>query len=47
VWTVDDVDDIDLVVRLGVDAIITNRPRVVLERLQTDGRWQPRAEGQG
>ncbi len=47
VWTVDDSDDIDLVTRLGVDAIITNRPRVVLERLQIDGRSQPRAEGQG
>lgn len=26
VWTVDEVDDVDLCTRLGVDAIITNRP---------------------
>ncbi|WP_345581202.1 glycerophosphodiester phosphodiesterase [Streptomyces prasinosporus] len=33
VWTVDDPRDVDLCVGLGVDAIITNRPRAVLERL--------------
>lgn len=33
VWTVDTADDIALCVDLGVDAIITNRPRRVLERL--------------
>jgi len=33
VWTVDQPSDIDLCVELGVDAIITNRPRQVLERL--------------
>ena len=33
VWTVDEPEDIDLCVKLGVDAIITNRPRVALERL--------------
>jgi glycerophosphoryl diester phosphodiesterase len=30
VWTVDDEADIDLCLELGVDAIITNRPRAVL-----------------
>lgn len=30
VWTVDDLADVELCVRLGVDAIITNRPREVL-----------------
>jgi glycerophosphoryl diester phosphodiesterase len=30
VWTVDDETDIDLCLELGVDAIITNRPRAVL-----------------
>jgi glycerophosphoryl diester phosphodiesterase len=30
VWTVDDVADVELCLRLGVDAIITNRPREVL-----------------
>ena len=33
VWTVDLPDDVDLCLELGVDAIITNRPRSVLERL--------------
>ncbi|MFF1274954.1 glycerophosphodiester phosphodiesterase [Streptomyces marokkonensis] len=33
VWTVNEPDDVDLCVRLGVDAIITNRPRAVLDRL--------------
>ena len=33
VWTVDHTADVDLCVRLGVDAIITNRPRHVLELL--------------
>jgi glycerophosphoryl diester phosphodiesterase len=33
VWTVDSREDIDLCVGLGVEAIITNRPRRVLESL--------------
>jgi glycerophosphoryl diester phosphodiesterase len=33
VWTCDRSEDIDLCLDLGVDAIITNRPRRVLERL--------------
>ena len=33
VWTVDTADDIDLCAGLGVEAIITNRPRRVLESL--------------
>jgi glycerophosphoryl diester phosphodiesterase len=33
VWTVNEPEDIDLCVELGVDAIITNRPRAVLRRL--------------
>ncbi|MHB1612721.1 MAG: glycerophosphodiester phosphodiesterase [Actinomycetes bacterium] len=33
VWTVDDAGDVDLCVELEVDAIITNRPRMVLTRL--------------
>jgi glycerophosphoryl diester phosphodiesterase len=37
VWTVDQPSDIDLCVELGVDAIITNRPRQVLERLGRSG----------
>ena len=33
VWTVDEPADIDLVLSLGVDAVITNRPAEVLSRL--------------
>ncbi|MFJ1731442.1 glycerophosphodiester phosphodiesterase family protein [Streptomyces sp. NPDC088254] len=33
VWTVNEVEDVDRCVGLGVDAIITNRPRAVLQRL--------------
>jgi glycerophosphoryl diester phosphodiesterase len=33
VWTVDADADIDLCVELGVDAIISNRPGHVLQRL--------------
>ena len=33
VWTVDEPADIDLVLGLGVDAVITNRPTGVLARL--------------
>lgn len=33
VWTVNEPEDVDLCVRLGVEAIITNRPRQVLEQL--------------
>jgi glycerophosphoryl diester phosphodiesterase len=33
VWTVNDSEDVDLCAGLGVDAIITNRPRAVLHRL--------------
>jgi glycerophosphoryl diester phosphodiesterase len=33
VWTVDEEQDVALLLELGVDAIITNRPRAVLEQL--------------
>ncbi|HEX5495380.1 MAG TPA: glycerophosphodiester phosphodiesterase family protein [Mycobacteriales bacterium] len=33
VWTVDEPDDVELVLALGVDAVITNRPVQVLRRL--------------
>lgn len=33
VWTVDEPGDIDLVLSLGVDAVISNRPAAVLKRL--------------
>ncbi|MER5909706.1 glycerophosphodiester phosphodiesterase [Streptomyces sp. NPDC001982] len=33
VWTVNEPEDVDLCVELGIDAVITNRPREVLRRL--------------
>jgi glycerophosphoryl diester phosphodiesterase len=33
VWTVNELDEIDLVLGYGVDGIITDRPRAVLDRL--------------
>ncbi|WP_053664828.1 glycerophosphodiester phosphodiesterase [Streptomyces sp. MMG1121] len=33
VWTVNEPEDVDLCVELGIDAIITNRPRAVLRQL--------------
>ncbi|MFE5208801.1 glycerophosphodiester phosphodiesterase [Streptomyces sp. NPDC056600] len=33
VWTVDDPSDVELCARLGVDAVITNRPDAVLRQL--------------
>ncbi|MFD7879190.1 glycerophosphodiester phosphodiesterase family protein [Streptomyces sp. NPDC059766] len=33
VWTVNEPEDVDLCVGLGIDAIITNRPRAVLQQL--------------
>ncbi|MCZ7432608.1 glycerophosphodiester phosphodiesterase [Streptomyces sp. WMMC1477] len=38
VWTVDDPLDVELCARLGVDAVITNRPRQVVEQLAALGR---------
>ena len=32
-WTVDEPADIDVCINAGVDAIITNRPRAVIEHL--------------
>ncbi len=36
VWTVDEPEDVELCERLGVDAIITNRPKQVLAQLGRD-----------
>ena len=38
VWTVDEPADVDLCAELDVDAVITNRPRQVRERLAALGR---------
>jgi glycerophosphoryl diester phosphodiesterase len=34
VWTVDDPTDVELCMKLGVDAIITNKPREVRALLE-------------
>jgi glycerophosphoryl diester phosphodiesterase len=34
VWTVDEPDDVALCLELGVDAIISNRPRAVLDAVE-------------
>ncbi|WP_309050828.1 glycerophosphodiester phosphodiesterase [Streptomyces sp.] len=41
VWTVDEPEDVELCVRLGVDAIITNRPKQVLAQLGRSGSRGP------
>jgi glycerophosphoryl diester phosphodiesterase len=33
VWTVNEPNDVDLMMELGVDAIITDRPKMVLDRI--------------
>ncbi|MFB6752273.1 glycerophosphodiester phosphodiesterase [Streptomyces sp. NPDC056353] len=38
VWTVNETSDVDLCAGLGVDAVITNRPRAVLDHLNRPGR---------
>ncbi|MCF2437333.1 glycerophosphodiester phosphodiesterase [Streptomyces thinghirensis] len=38
VWTVNETSDVDLCADLGVDAIITNRPRAVLDHLDHPDR---------
>ncbi|MBB1261664.1 glycerophosphodiester phosphodiesterase [Streptomyces alkaliterrae] len=38
VWTVDDPTDVELCARLGVDAVITNRPQQVLSQLSDLGQ---------
>ncbi len=35
VWTVDEPRDVELCLRLGVDTLITNRPRQVREQLES------------
>jgi glycerophosphoryl diester phosphodiesterase len=41
VWTVDEPEDVELVLSLGVDGIITNRPAAVLDRLRRAGAAGP------
>lgn len=43
-WTVDELSDVDLMVELGVDGIITNRPAAVLARLTGSAAEPPSPE---
>ena len=42
VWTVDDVEDMEALLDLGVDALVTDRPSRLKEVLQRRGCWPPR-----
>lgn len=44
VWTVDEPDDVEFCLATGVDAIITNRPARVIERLVCAGLREPAPE---
>jgi glycerophosphoryl diester phosphodiesterase len=39
VWTIDDADEMDRLLDLGVQGIITDRPQVLKEVLQRRGQW--------
>lgn len=43
VWTIDDPQDIVTLCKLGVDGIVTNRPRYVRDFLSERGLWEPPA----
>ena len=47
VWTVDDPADVELCLRLGVDTIITNHPRRVLDLLGRGDAGDPGSGGDG
>ena len=42
VWTVDSPDECTALLDLGVDGVMTDRPRMVKELLQERGQWTPR-----
>ena len=42
VWTVDEPSDVELALSLGVDVIITNRPREVMRQVEIHAQAEPR-----
>jgi glycerophosphoryl diester phosphodiesterase len=42
VWTVDDPDECNVMLDLGVDGIMTDRPAMLREVLEKRGEWAPR-----
>lgn len=47
VWTVDEEEEVLALLNLGVDGIVTNRPRFVRDLLAERGMWEaPRAPGE-
>jgi glycerophosphoryl diester phosphodiesterase len=42
VWTVDDPAEVETMLDLGVDGIMTDRPAMLRELLEKRGQWKPR-----
>ena len=40
-WTIDEAEEVERLVGLGVDGIVTNRPRAVRDLLADRGLWSP------
>jgi glycerophosphoryl diester phosphodiesterase len=48
VWTIDEEDEMERLVGLGVDGVITDRPSVLAALLERRGAtWQPRGAAGG
>ena len=41
VWTIDEPDEMDRLLDLGVDGIMTDRPAVLRDVLERRGQWFP------